>query len=39
VRRTLVYATAVIENREDGSRIADATATLMMAETKVDPAP
>jgi uncharacterized protein (TIGR00369 family) len=39
VRRTLVYASAVIENRDDGSRIADATATLMMADTKVDPAP
>ena len=38
IRRTLVYASAVIENRDDGSRIADATATLMMAETKVDPA-
>ena len=36
VRRTLVYATAVIENRDDGSRIADATATLMMADTTVE---
>jgi len=36
VRRTLVYASAVVENREDGSRIADATATLMMANTTVD---
>jgi uncharacterized protein (TIGR00369 family) len=35
IRRTLVYASAVIENRDDGSRIADATATLMMTETKV----
>jgi uncharacterized protein (TIGR00369 family) len=36
VRRTLVYASAVVENRDDGSRIADATATLMMANTTVD---
>jgi len=39
IRRTLVYASAVIENRDDASRIADATATLMMAEAKVDPVP
>jgi uncharacterized protein (TIGR00369 family) len=38
IRRTLVYASAVIENRDDGSRIADATATLMMTETKVETA-
>jgi uncharacterized protein (TIGR00369 family) len=36
IRRTLVYATAVIENRNDGSRIADATATLMETRTTVD---
>jgi uncharacterized protein (TIGR00369 family) len=36
IRRTLVYATAVVENRDDGSLIADATATLMMADTTVD---
>jgi uncharacterized protein (TIGR00369 family) len=36
VRRTLVYASAVVENRDDGSRIADAVATLMMAETTVE---
>ena len=36
VRRTLVYASAVVENREDRSRIADATATLMMTDTTVD---
>jgi len=36
VRRTLVYASAVVENRDDGSRIADATATLMMADTTVE---
>src|ERR1019366_9946438 len=37
VRRTLVYASAVIENRDDGSRIADATPTPMGAKTGVDP--
>ena len=36
IRRTLVYASAVVENRDDGSRIADATATLMMADAKVE---
>jgi len=36
VRRSLVYASAYVENRDDGSRIADATATLMMTETKVE---
>jgi acyl-coenzyme A thioesterase PaaI-like protein len=36
IRRTLVYATAVVENRDDGSRVADATATLMMTDTTVD---
>src|ERR1700675_2282431 len=36
VRRTLVYANAYIENRDDRSRVADATATLMMTETRVD---
>src|ERR1700704_4178205 len=36
VRRSLVYASAYVENREDGSRIADATATLMMADTTVE---
>jgi uncharacterized protein (TIGR00369 family) len=35
-RRSLVYALAYVENRDDGSRIADATATLMMTETKVE---
>ena len=38
VRRTLVYATAFVENREDHSRIADATATLMEMKTIVEPA-
>src|SRR3981081_3233164 len=38
VRRTLVYASAVVENRDDGSRIADATATLMMADATVETA-
>ena len=37
IRRTLVYATAVVESRVDGSRIADATATLMETKTAVDP--
>jgi uncharacterized protein (TIGR00369 family) len=37
IRRSLVYTTAFIENRDDGSRIADATATLMEAKTVVDP--
>ena len=37
VRRTLVYVTAVVENFEDRSRIADATATLMEVKTVVDP--
>jgi len=36
LRRTLVYASAFIENRDDHSRIADATATLMEAKTEVD---
>src|SRR6267143_4135158 len=36
VRRSLVYASAYVENRDDGSRIADATATLMMTDTKVE---
>jgi uncharacterized protein (TIGR00369 family) len=36
IRRTLVYATAVVENRDDGSLVADATATLMMTNTTVD---
>ncbi|HEV2415650.1 MAG TPA: PaaI family thioesterase [Candidatus Dormibacteraeota bacterium] len=37
VRRTLVYLTALVENFEDGSRVADATATLMAVKTVVDP--
>jgi len=37
VRRTLVHCTAVVENRNDGSRIADATATVMAVKTVVDP--
>jgi len=36
VRRTLVYANSFIESRDDGARIADATATLMATETQVD---
>ena len=38
MRRSLVYASAFIENRDDGSRVADALATLMMTETRVDSA-
>jgi len=38
IRRTLVYASAYIEGRDDGSRVADATATLMVTETRVDSA-
>jgi uncharacterized protein (TIGR00369 family) len=38
MRRTLVYASAYIEGRDDGSRVADATATLMVTETRVDSA-
>ena len=37
VRRTLVYANAYIENRNDRDRIADATATLMATDTQIDP--
>jgi acyl-coenzyme A thioesterase PaaI-like protein len=38
VRRSLVYVSAFIENRDDHSRVADATATLMEVKTVVDPA-
>jgi len=36
IRRTLVYVTAVVENSDDRSRVADATATLMEVKTVVD---
>jgi acyl-coenzyme A thioesterase PaaI-like protein len=36
IRRSLVYANAYIESSEDGSRVADATATLMMATPRID---
>jgi len=36
VRRTLAYVSAVVENADDHSRIADATATLMEVKTVVD---
>ncbi len=36
VRRTLVYVNAYIESRDDGTRVADASATLMGVETRVD---
>ena len=38
VRRSLVHTSAYVENSDDGSRIADATATLMQAEAKIDTA-
>ncbi|HEY8840409.1 MAG TPA: PaaI family thioesterase, partial [Candidatus Dormibacteraeota bacterium] len=38
MRRTLVYASAFIENRDDGSRVADASAVLAMTETRIDTA-
>ena len=37
IRRNLVYVTAFVENRDDHSRIADATATLMEVKTVVEP--
>jgi len=37
IRRTLVHVTAVVENADDHSRVADATATLMEVKTVVDP--
>src|SRR3989454_11745227 len=37
VRRTLVYASALVENRDSHSMVADATATLMEVKTVVDP--
>ena len=37
VRRTLVYTSAYIESQVDGARIADATATLVMAEPRIEP--
>jgi acyl-coenzyme A thioesterase PaaI-like protein len=36
VRRSLVYCNAYMDSLENGERIADATATLSMTETKVD---
>lgn len=36
VRRSLVYCNAFMDSLESGDRIADATATLSMTETKVD---
>lgn len=35
-RRTLVYCTAVVESLESADRIADAMATLVMTDTKVE---
>ena len=39
IRRSLVYVTAWVENAEDHSRVADATATLMEVKAVVDPIP
>ena len=36
VRRTLVYCIAFVEGMESGDRVADATATLVMTDTKVE---
>ena len=36
IRRTLVYTNAYVQSVDDGDRIADATATLMMTDTKID---
>lgn len=37
VRRSLVYVNAFVENADDHSRVADATATVMAVKTVVDP--
>jgi len=37
IRRSLVYTSAYVESKVDGTRIADATATLMAATPKIDP--
>jgi uncharacterized protein (TIGR00369 family) len=37
IRRTLVYVSAYVENSDDHSRVADATATLVEAKAVVDP--
>ncbi|TMG58945.1 MAG: PaaI family thioesterase [Chloroflexi bacterium] len=37
VRRTLVYVSALVENRDSHSMVADATATLKEVKTVVDP--
>jgi hypothetical protein len=36
VRRSLVYTSAYVDSLDDGSRIADATATLMEVRTQVE---
>ena len=36
VRRTLVYVSAFVENADDRSRVADATATLVEVKTVID---
>ena len=37
VRRSLVYVSAFVANASDGTRVADATATIVEARTVVDP--
>jgi acyl-coenzyme A thioesterase PaaI-like protein len=36
VRRSLVYCNAFIDSQDDGGRIAEGTATLVMSETRVE---
>jgi acyl-coenzyme A thioesterase PaaI-like protein len=36
MRRTLVYASAVVESLDDGGRVADATATLMSGDVRIE---
>ena len=36
IRRTLVYASAYVDSRADGGRVADATATLVAADARVE---
>src|SRR5947209_5769304 len=36
IRRNLVYCNATVDSLDDGGRIADATATLAVTDTKVD---
>ena len=36
IRRSLVYASAYVESQVDGGRVADATATLVAADARVE---